>query len=92
MGQFGILSAAGGHFLQDRHSAQRYNTRRGTGSGALRQEQCRVAKPLAGQGILWLIAVIPAILVLISIFIYRQYELTDEVIDMINHEIEAWSE
>jgi len=44
--------------------------------------------PLAEQGILWLIAVIPAILVIASIFIIRQYELTDEVIDKINREIE----
>ena len=47
---------------------------------------------LAQQGILILIAVIPAILVIASMFIIRQYELTDDVIDKINHEIEARKE
>ena len=43
----------------------------------------------AQQGILWLITIIPAILIVLSIFIIRQYSLTDEVIDKINMEIEA---
>lgn len=44
--------------------------------------------PLAEQGILWLVAVIPAILLAVAMFIISQYELTDEKIDNINREIE----
>lgn len=40
------------------------------------------------QGILWLVAVIPAILLVLSMFIISRYELTDERIDEINAEIE----
>ena len=43
----------------------------------------------AQQGILWLITIIPAILIVASIFIIKQYTLTDKVIDNINREIEA---
>lgn len=43
----------------------------------------------AQQGILWLITIIPAVLIVASIFIIKQYTLTDEVIDNINREIEA---
>ncbi len=42
----------------------------------------------AQQGILWLVCIIPAILLLLAIFIISKYELTDEVIDKINIEIE----
>ena len=45
--------------------------------------------PLALQGILWLVCVIPAILLLIAIFIISKYELSDEKMDEINHAIEA---
>lgn len=44
---------------------------------------------LAQQGILWLITIIPAVLIILSMFIIKQYTLTDEVIDKINTEIEA---
>lgn len=44
---------------------------------------------LAQMGILSLIVIIPAILVVIGMFIIKQYELTDEAIDKINREIEA---
>jgi sugar (Glycoside-Pentoside-Hexuronide) transporter len=44
--------------------------------------------PLVQQGILWLVAVIPAILLLLAMFIISKYELEDEVIDKINREIE----
>ena len=43
---------------------------------------------LAEQGILWLVAVIPAILLLLAMFIISKYELDDHVIDKINMEIE----
>lgn len=39
---------------------------------------------LAQQGILWLVTVIPAILLLIGMFVISKYELTDERMDEIN--------
>ena len=47
--------------------------------------------PLALQGILWLVCVIPAALLLLAIWIISQYELSDEKMDQINREIEARS-
>lgn len=44
--------------------------------------------PMAEQGILWLVAVIPAILLALAMFIISKYELTDERIERINVEIE----
>jgi len=44
--------------------------------------------PFAQQGILWLVAVIPAILLLLAMFIISKYYLDDERIDQINKEIE----
>lgn len=44
---------------------------------------------MAQQGILWLVAVIPAILLMLAMFIISKYELTDERIDQINEEIES---
>ena len=44
--------------------------------------------PLVEQGILWLVAVIPAILLIVGMFIISKYELDDETIDRINIEIE----
>lgn len=45
--------------------------------------------PFAEQGILWLVAVIPAILLVLAMFIISRYELEDDVIDRINEEIES---
>jgi GPH family glycoside/pentoside/hexuronide:cation symporter len=45
--------------------------------------------PLALQGILWLVCVIPAILLLLAIWIISKYDLSDEKMDEINREIEA---
>lgn len=39
---------------------------------------------LALQGILWLMCVIPAILLVVAIFIISRYQLTDEKMDEIN--------
>ncbi|MBO4466504.1 MAG: MFS transporter [Bacteroidales bacterium] len=50
-----------------------------------------VQTPLALQGILWLVCVIPAVLLLLAIWIISKYELTDEKMDQINREIEARS-
>ena len=44
--------------------------------------------PLAEEGILWLMCIIPAALLLIAMLIISKYELTDEKIDAINKEIE----
>lgn len=44
---------------------------------------------LAQQGILWLVCVIPAILLVLAMFIISKYELTDDIIDDINKKIEA---
>ena len=44
--------------------------------------------PFAEEGILWLVCVIPAILLMLAMFIISRYELTDEVIDDINKKIE----
>ncbi len=43
--------------------------------------------PLAEQGILWLVTLIPAVLFVIAIFIIGKYELSDEKMDEINMEI-----
>ena len=43
----------------------------------------------AQQGILWLVVVIPAILLVVAMFIISKYELEDDVIDKINLEIES---
>lgn len=43
--------------------------------------------PLAEQGILWLVTLIPALLYLLAIFIIGKYELSDEKIAQINKEI-----
>ena len=40
------------------------------------------------QGILWLLCIIPAILLVVAMFIISKYELSDEVMDRINKEIE----
>ena len=45
--------------------------------------------PLAEEGILWLVCVIPAALLLLAMFIISKYELDDATIDKINKEIES---
>jgi GPH family glycoside/pentoside/hexuronide:cation symporter len=47
-----------------------------------------VQSPMAEQGILWLVCVIPALLLMLAMWIISKYELSDEVIDRINKEIE----
>ena len=44
--------------------------------------------PMAEEGILWLVCVIPAALLFLAMFIISKYELTDEKIDEINKAIE----
>ena len=45
----------------------------------------------AQQGILWLVVILPAILLVLAIYIISKYELEDDKIDEINKEIEARS-
>ena len=45
--------------------------------------------PMAEEGILWLVCVIPAVLLLLAMWIISKYELTDDKIDEINKAIEA---
>lgn len=40
--------------------------------------------PMAEQGILWLVTLIPAVLFVLAIFVIGQYELSDEKIDELN--------
>lgn len=42
----------------------------------------------AEQGILWLVAIIPALLLILAMFIISKYDLSDEIVDQINVEIE----
>jgi glycoside/pentoside/hexuronide:cation symporter, GPH family len=44
---------------------------------------------IAQNGILWLVVIIPAILLMLSMYIISKYELDDAKIDEINREIEA---
>ncbi|MGI6222033.1 MAG: MFS transporter [Prevotella sp.] len=50
--------------------------------------QVAVQTPMAEQGILWLVCVIPALLLILALWIISKYELTDELVDKINTEIE----
>lgn len=52
------------------------------------QENTVEQSAFAQQGILWLVAVIPAILLILAMFIISKYELDDDTIDRINKEIE----
>ena len=47
----------------------------------------QVQTPLALQGILWLVTLIPAALFVLAVFVIGKYELTDERMDEINKEI-----
>lgn len=51
-------------------------------------KEAAVQTPFAEQGILWLVSVIPALLLLLAMFIISKYELDDDRIDSINAEIE----
>ncbi len=53
------------------------------------QNSSSVQSPLAQQGILWLVCVIPAILLVLAMFIISKYELSDDMINKINEEIET---
>ncbi len=48
-----------------------------------------VQTPMAQEGILWLVCVIPALLLMVAMCIISRYELDDDTIECINREIEA---
>lgn len=60
----------------------------GNAAGAYFMNDLEIQTPLAQEGIRWLVCVIPAILLLVAMWIISKYELTDELIDNINTEIE----
>ena len=60
----------------------------GNAAGAYFMNDMELLTPLAQEGIRWLVCVIPALLLILAMFIISRYELTDEVIDRINKEIE----
>ena len=43
-----------------------------------------VQEPMAEQGILWLVTLIPAVLFVLAIFVIGKYELSDEKMDELN--------
>ena len=61
----------------------------GNAAGAYFMNDLELQTPLAQEGIRWLVCVIPALLLLIAMFIISKYELSDEVIDNINKQIES---
>jgi Na+/melibiose symporter-like transporter len=60
----------------------------GNAAGAYFMNDLELQTPMAQEGIRWLVCIIPAILLLLAMFIISRYELTDDVIDDINREIE----
>ena len=60
----------------------------GNAAGAYFMNNMEVLPALAQEGIRWLVCVIPAMLLLLAMWIISKYELTDEKVDEINREIE----
>lgn len=61
----------------------------GNSAGAYFMNNLESQSPLAQEGIRWLVCIIPAMLLIVAMWIISKYELTDEVIDKINKEIES---
>ncbi len=61
----------------------------GNAAGAYFMNGLELQTPLAQEGIRWLVCVIPAMLLVLAMWIISKYELTDKVIDDINRQIEA---
>ena len=61
----------------------------GNAAGAYFMNNMETLPTLAQEGIRWLVCVIPAILLIVAMFIISKYELSDEKIDEINKAIEA---
>lgn len=61
----------------------------GNAGGAYYMNDLYKQTPLAQEGVLWMVCVVPAILLVLAMWIISKYELSDEKIDKINMEIEA---
>jgi Na+/melibiose symporter-like transporter len=61
----------------------------GNAAGAYFMNDMELQTPFAQEGIRWLVCIIPALLLVLAMFIISKYELSDEVIDRINKEIES---
>ena len=61
----------------------------GNAAGAYFMNDLELQEPLAQEGVRWLVCIIPAILLVLAMWIISKYELSDEKIDQINKEIEA---
>ena len=60
----------------------------GNAAGAYFMNDLELQAPIAQEGIRWLVCVIPAMLLILAMFIISKYELSDELVDQINKEIE----
>ena len=60
----------------------------GNAAGAYFMNNMETLPDLAQEGIRWLVCVIPALLLVLAMFIITKYELSDEKIEQINKEIE----
>lgn len=60
----------------------------GNAAGAYFMNNLEQQTPLAQEGIRWLVCVIPAILLILAMFIISRYELTDEKMEEINKSLE----
>ena len=60
----------------------------GNAAGAYFMNGLENQAPVAQEGIRWLVCVIPALLLVLAMWIISKYELEDDVIDKINREIE----
>ena len=59
----------------------------GNAAGAYFMNGLESQTPMAQEGIRWLVCVIPAMLLLLAMYIISKYELSDEMIDNINNQI-----
>ena len=59
----------------------------GNAAGAYFMNGLESQTPMAQEGIRWLVCVIPALLLLLAMYIISKYELSDEMIDNINKQI-----
>jgi len=53
------------------------------------KDNATVQSARAEMGILWLVAIIPAILLVVAMYVISKYELDDRTIDAINQDIES---
>lgn len=61
----------------------------GNSAGAYFMNNMETQTPLAQEGIRWLVCIIPAILLMLAMFIISRYDLTDEKIDEMNKQLNS---